>query len=354
MKAPAFWWRHEAGPFTHMLAPFAAAVDAVAVRRMARAPAGRLGVPVVCIGNPTVGGAGKTPIAIALAKALAASGEQPAFLTRGYGGKAGGPRVVAPDDTAQDVGDEALLLAEHAPTVVCADRVAGGRVAEGMASVIIMDDGFQNPSLDKDYSVLVIDSAAGIGNGRVTPAGPLRARLLPQLERADAVLLVHGSEPHSARHDLAELCRGIAVFTVSMEVSAPVSLAGVRVLAFAGIGRPQKFFAGARALGAEVVDTVSLGDHAQMGERRAAALMSRATDEGLTLLTTRKDEARLRGGTPSERALARQAVIVEVRAKLEPQFVEAVSACLTDARARRASAGSSTREEPRATARRRV
>ena len=151
----------------------------------------RAGIPVICIGNPTVGGAGKTPTAIAVARLLIAAGETPMFLTRGYGGSLAGPVTVTTAHAAAQVGDEPLLLARVAPTIVAHDRVAGARTArERGASVIVMDDGFQNPSLAKDLSILVIDAQRGIGNGRVIPAGPLRAPLDPQLERAQAMLIV--------------------------------------------------------------------------------------------------------------------------------------------------------------------
>ena len=160
-----------------LLSPLAAVYGAIAARRLAQA-ATRAGIPVICVGNPTVGGAGKTPAAMAIARLLIEAGERPCFLTRGYGGRLAGPLVVEAGHTAVQVGDEPLLLARVAPTVVAANRVAGAELArEKGASVIVMDDGFQNPSLAKDFSILVIDGARGIGNGRVLPAGPLRAPL---------------------------------------------------------------------------------------------------------------------------------------------------------------------------------
>src|SRR5205814_1648329 len=163
---------------------------AVSVRRLAQ-PGTRADVPVICLGNLTVGGAGKTPAAIAVARLLIAAGEKPMFLTRGYGGSIARPVAVTAQHSAAEVGDEPLLLARVAPTVVARDRAAGARLAkENGASVIVMDDGFQNPCLAKDLSILVIDGTRGIGNARIIPAGPLRAPLEPQLERAQAILIV--------------------------------------------------------------------------------------------------------------------------------------------------------------------
>ena len=173
-------------------------------------PGERVGIPVICVGNPTVGGAGKTPTAIAIARMLIAAGERPMFLSRGYGGRLAGPVTVEAGHTAVQVGDEPLLLARVAPTIVAEDRVAGARLAkEQGASVIVMDDGFQNPSLDKDLSILVVD-ARGIGNGCVLPAGPLRAPLEPQLDRASALLFVGDGAP--AIETAAPRARGLPIF----------------------------------------------------------------------------------------------------------------------------------------------
>src|SRR3954454_22666489 len=189
MKAPRFWW-DKPGPTAALLSPFAAIYGGIAARRLAQSGA-RAGIPVICVGNPTVGGSGKTPAAIAIARLLIDAGERPYFLTRGYGGRLPGPVMFEPGHTAVQVGDEPLLLARVAPTVVAANRPAGAEFARRKgASVIVMDDGFQNPSLAKDLSILLVDGGRGIGNGRVLPAGPWRAPLAPQLERAHAILIV--------------------------------------------------------------------------------------------------------------------------------------------------------------------
>ncbi len=187
MRAPAFWWRPP-GVASALLAPLSALYGAVADARLKR-HGSRVDLPVICVGDPTLGGAGKTPAAIALAKLLAAAGGRPCLITRGYGGRERGPLLVDPAIHGADaVGDEALLLARAAPTVVAADRVAGARLAaQAKPTALVLDDGFQNPALEKDFSLLVIDGTSGVGNGCVFPAGPLRAPLAAQIEKAHAL-----------------------------------------------------------------------------------------------------------------------------------------------------------------------
>jgi len=184
-----FWWYRRRGALASALSPLGAIYGRLAENKVAGVTPYRSRLPVICIGNFTAGGGGKTPTAIAVAELLKAAGERPCFLTRGYGGNSEGPLLVAEDQTAAEVGDETLLLKAHAPVVVAADRAAGAKLIEGTdATVIVMDDGFQNPGLAKDLSLIVADAATGIGNGLVMPAGPLRAPLEPQLDRADALL----------------------------------------------------------------------------------------------------------------------------------------------------------------------
>jgi tetraacyldisaccharide 4'-kinase len=291
MRAPAFWWDRP-GLLAALLSPAAAVYGGVAARRLVQ-PGARAGVPVICVGNPTVGGAGKTPTAIAVARVLLAAGEKPMFLTRGYGGMLAGPVVVEPAHTAVQVGDEPILLARVAPTIVAQNRAAGARHArEAGASVIVMDDGFQNPALAKDLSILVVD-ARGIGNGRILPAGPLRAPLVLQLERASAILIVGDSGPaieQSARS------LGVPVFhaTLEPEQSAIASLRGKKVLAFAGIGDPEKFFATLDAAGIDAPVRRGFGDHHRYSAAEARALLRDAEGGNLELVTTEKDLARLK------------------------------------------------------------
>src|SRR5262245_12302991 len=196
MRAPSFWWR-DAGPAAALLTPLAAAYGAVAAWRM-RQPGRDPGIPVVCVGNLTVGGAGKTPTALALGRLLQDAGERPVFLTRGYGGRLAGPvRVDPARHAARDVGDEPLLLARLADTIVARDRIAGAeRARQDGATVVVMDDGFQNPSLAKHLALVVVDGARAIGNAGVFPAGPLRAPLAAQFARAHALIVV--GEPGGA------------------------------------------------------------------------------------------------------------------------------------------------------------
>jgi tetraacyldisaccharide 4'-kinase len=295
MRAPRFWWGRP-GAAAALLSPLAAVYGGVAARRLAR-PGVRAGVPVICVGNPTVGGAGKTPTAIAVARMLLAAGERPMFLSRGHGGKLAGPVTVEPSHTARDVGDEPLLLARVAPTIVARDRAAGARLAASKgASVIVMDDGFQNPALAKDFSLLVVDGRRGIGNGRVIPAGPLRAPLDPQLDRADALLIV-GESSGAAPTLTAANEHGLPVFHGALEPDPTVlaSLAGKRVLAFAGIGDPEKFFATLAAAGIDASVRRGFPDHHRYSASEAAALLAEADKGKLELLTTEKDLARLQG-----------------------------------------------------------
>jgi len=293
MQAPRFWWQ-EPGALAALLSPFAAIYGSAAARRLKQRGA-RAGIPVICVGNPTVGGAGKTPAAMAIARLLIEAGERPYFLTRGYGGRLAGPVVVETEHTAVQVGDEPLLLTRVAPTVVAANRVAGAQLArEKGASVIVMDDGFQNPSLAKDLSILVIDGARGVGNGHVLPAGPLRAPLEPQLDRADAILIV-GNVTGAARLIAAAHTRQLPLFHAALEPDRVTAdaLSGMKVLAFAGIGDPEKFFATVAAAGIDAVATRGFPDHHRFSVKEARSLLDEATRKGLLLLTTEKDIARI-------------------------------------------------------------
>jgi tetraacyldisaccharide 4'-kinase len=296
MREPSFWWRPP-GALAHLLSPLAAVYGAVAARRMAR-PGHRAGVPVVCIGNLTLGGAGKTPTAIAVARILESAGRHPFVLSRGYGGTLAGPvRVDAERHRSAEVGDEPLLLARSAPTIVARDRVAGAAAARGAgARSIVMDDGFQNPSLHKDRSIVVVDGRRGIGNGKVFPAGPLRAPFACQLGRAHAVLVIG---PGAAGDSVATAARmqGLPVFHGRLEpdAGALAVLKGQAVLAFAGIGDPEKLFTTLREAGIDVRTAIPFPDHHRYRRIEARDLVDRAQRDGLVLVTTEKDLARLAG-----------------------------------------------------------
>jgi tetraacyldisaccharide 4'-kinase len=305
MREPGFWWRGD-GATARLLAPAGAAYGFVAARRMAQ-PGRRAGVPVLCVGNFTVGGSGKTPTAIAAARILVAAGHRPFFLSRGYGGQLAGP-VRVDGQTADMIGDEPLLLARVAPTIVAHDRPAGAAAAaRAGADAIIMDDGWQNPSLAKDLVIAVLDGRRGIGNGRVFPAGPLRAPLESQLDHADAMLVIGppggGAEPAIA----AARRRCLPRFDgeLAPEPAAIAKLAGARVLAFAGIADPGKFFATLEANGIAVAARRSFPDHHRFTVGEIAELLAGADRESLALVTTEKDLARLGGEAHARELLAR-------------------------------------------------
>lgn len=305
MRAPAFWWE-KPGAMAALLSPFASIYGAIAARRLTQ-PGAHAGIPIICVGNLTVGGAGKTPAAIAVARMLIDAGERPYFLTRGYGGSLAGPVAVEAVHTAAQVGDEPLLLARVSPTIVARDRAAGARVArESGASIIVMDDGFQNPSLAKDLSVLVVDGTRGIGNGRVLPAGPLRAPLGAQLDRAHAILIV-GEVIGASPLVIAARARRLPLFHGRFEPdrAALAALAGTKVLAFAGIGDPEKFFATLAAAGIEAPIRRAFADHHRYRAEEAAALVSEAERNALSLLTTEKDLARMQGDAALKELAAR-------------------------------------------------
>jgi tetraacyldisaccharide 4'-kinase len=330
MRDPAFWWR-KAGLASGLLAPLGAAYGAIAAKRMAGAGA-RAGVPVICVGNFTLGGAGKTPTVIALAAMLREAGEQPFCLSRGYGGSVAGPKLVdAHGDSAAEVGDEALLLARAAPTIISRDRVAGTQAAEVQgASVVIMDDGLQNAALVKDFTLAVVDGRRGIGNGNVFPAGPLRAPLETQLARTDA-LLVMGDEGGAGDVVKRAATRGLPVFhgrlVPDVGAIADLKLKARKVFAFAGIGDPEKFFATAEVAGLTVARRRAFPDHHRFTAEEAAKLIMDAEHEGLALLTTEKDRARM-SGDPLLTALAQRAHVLPV--KLVVREMEALRAMLQD------------------------
>jgi tetraacyldisaccharide 4'-kinase len=316
MREPAFWWR-PAGLAAGLLSPLAAVYGAVAARRMAR-PGHNAQMPVVCIGNLTLGGAGKTPTAMAVAQLLKTIGRRPFVLSRGYGGALKGPVQVDPaSHDAAGVGDEPLLLAKIAPTVVARDRLAGAAAARANgADVIVMDDGFQNPALNKDLAILVVDGRRGIGNGKVFPAGPLRAPLDDQLGCAHAMIVIGPGNAGDRMAAVAER-RKLPVFRATLEPDRQAldALKGQPVLAFAGIGDPEKFFATLRDAGIEVRAQRVFPDHHRYRRNEARDLIAHAEREGLVPVTTEKDEVRL-AKQDDLAALAGLARMLPVRLKL--------------------------------------
>ncbi|MSP49891.1 MAG: tetraacyldisaccharide 4'-kinase [Alphaproteobacteria bacterium] len=284
MRPPAFWT--DDGALARALTPLGHLYALGDRWRRRAATPWRAPVPVVCIGNLTVGGAGKTPTSIAIAQRLAASGRKPVLVSRGYRGRLAGPVRVDPlRHSAADVGDEPLLLAETAPTVVAKDRLAGVRAALDLgAEVVVLDDGFQDPRLSHDLALVVVDGGTGFGNGRVLPAGPLRELVADGLARADAVVVIgHGQ----IRTDRPVLRARLVPDEASLRFR------GRKVLAFAGIGRPEKAFATLAEIGADVVRTRSFADHYAYDEDDAAILIEEAAGLGAEPVTTRKDWVRL-------------------------------------------------------------
>ncbi|WP_375776937.1 tetraacyldisaccharide 4'-kinase [Bradyrhizobium sp. ma5] len=296
MREPAFWHRPSSWT-SQLLRPLAALYGAVAARRMQHFGVDA-GIPVICVGNYHVGGAGKTPTVLALVKLLRELDERPVVLSRGYGGRLAGPiKVDRESHTAADVGDEPLMMAATVPVVVSRDRAAGLALARAQnASVILMDDGFQNPSVLKDTCLIVIDGTRGIGNGRVIPAGPLRAPLSPQLELTDALIVVgEGSGAKKIAADLASRGKPILSAHLRPDEASLSALRDQRVLAFAGIGDPARFFNTLRASGVDVVRNTAFPDHHAFTKDEIEQLVADARSDALTLVTTEKDLARLRG-----------------------------------------------------------
>jgi len=290
MRAPEFW--QHGGVASALLSPLALLYGAAGLLRERAVKPWRPPVPVICVGNLTVGGTGKTPTALAIAHMLRGWDLHVAFLSRGYGGALRGPvRVDPANHDARAVGDEPLLLARCAPTWVARDRKDGARVAiaDG-ADVIVMDDGLQNPALKKDLSLVVVDGESGFGNGRVLPAGPLREPLAHGLERAQAFVLV-GPDRTDLR---TRLMRQAPVLTASLVPDAAArALTGRKVHAFAGIGRPEKFFVTLDALGARRTASHAFADHHPYTDAEVARLIDAATADGAIAVTTAKDLVRL-------------------------------------------------------------
>jgi tetraacyldisaccharide 4'-kinase len=310
MREPDFWWR-KAGLLSGLLTPLGQAYGAIAQRRMARR--GTLtGIPVLCVGNFTLGGAGKTPTAIMLVVLLREAGETPFCLTRGYGGSNTMPkRVDAHTDPASLVGDEALLLARVAPTIVARNRVAGAALAKAQgATVVVMDDGLQNASLAKNFTLAAIDGRRGIGNACVFPAGPLRAPLAAQLKRTDALLVI-GDDTEALAVIAQAGTRPVFHGKLIPEPAAVTALRPRKVLAFAGIGNPDKFFATVEQAGITIGMRKAFADHHRYSAEDAAELVMLAEQNGYTLLTTEKDHARM-AGEPVLAALAAKAKVLPV------------------------------------------
>ena len=321
-KAPK-WWDQKHHPVSYLLAPVGFVYGLGVKLRFAFTKPYRSSLPVICIGNFTVGGGGKTPLAIEVSRLLVAQGHKPVFLTRGYGGQTKGPhRVDLATDNAVMVGDEPLILAQSAPVVVCADRAKGARFIEQMsADVILMDDGFQNPSLHKDLSIIVVDEVAGIGNGRVFPAGPLRASLSFQRPRAHMLVMAGPSlaDMRGAARRIKERFDG-PILRSQLVATGDVSwLQDAKVSAVTGIARPDKFYGSLQRLGARIVEMYEFPDHHNFTEDEARDILAAAAIDETKIVMTQKDWVRLPENGERGR-LRKTACVLHVEVKIdEPQ-----------------------------------
>lgn len=315
MREPAFWQQRNS-LLSRLLMPLGAVYGEITASRMMQQGTAA-GIPVICVGNYHTGGAGKTPTTLALVTLLREIGETPVVLSRGHGGKLRGPVKVEPGrHGAADVGDEPLMMARDVTVVIARDRVNGAALARSTgASVIVMDDGFQNPALAKDVSLIVIDGNRGLGNGRIFPAGPLRAPLDRQIARTDGLMVIGDGV---AATGVAAMVhgRGGKVFTARLrpEVASLQALHGKRVLAFAGIGDPGRFFRTLRNAGVDVAVEKAFGDHHPYTPAEIEALVAQARSERLTLVTTEKDLVKLRG-MPAAAGIVVFPVVLDVEDK---------------------------------------
>jgi tetraacyldisaccharide 4'-kinase len=296
MRAPEFWNGNDrtARIASILLSPIGALYGASVAWKRDNARPYRAKAKVVCIGNLTVGGTGKTPVAAAIATLLLGRGLKTVFLSRGYGGRERGPIFVNPaHDLAGQVGDEPLLLSGAAPVIVARNRAEGAQMADAArADAIVMDDGHQNFAVARDLSIVVVDAEDGFGNGHVLPAGPLREPVTQGLARADAVVLIGDGSP---------ALKGFSgpILRAHLKPEPDEILRSKRVIAFAGIGRPEKFFETLKALGADIVEAAPFGDHHEYTAAELARLTARARGANAALITTEKDVMRL---SPADRA----------------------------------------------------
>jgi tetraacyldisaccharide 4'-kinase len=310
-NAPPFWWR-KPGWQAYALKPASWVYGWIAGKRMRRDYRPSVDVPVICVGNFTVGGAGKTPTAIAIAQAAIAKGLRPGFLSRGYGGTLDVTTLVEEHHRAKDVGDEPLLLNRYAMTVISRRRVEGAhRLVEAGANLIIMDDGFQSARLTVDYTLVVIDSVRGIGNGFIIPAGPVRAPISEQMRQLSAILKVgDGTAADQLVRTAARA--GKTIYVAGIQPTMPDGLTGTPVIAYAGIADPDKFYRTVESLGANIMERRSFSDHHTFEDDEIADLLDTAAKRQHSLVTTAKDVARLKGASGRAEELWRRSYVIEI------------------------------------------
>lgn len=316
MQAPWFWTNpvNHPGLLSGALLPLAGLWHLVTQRKLRNGPWQKLSVPVICVGNINIGGTGKTPTVIALLDRLQGLGATAHVVSRGHGGSLQGPvKVDEKHHDASQVGDEPLLLSAFGHTWVARDRAAGAQAAIAAgADVILMDDGLQNPALVKDLSIVVVDAGVGFGNGRIVPAGPLREPVATGLSRADLVLAIGTAKDQQRFVDQWADQVSLPIVTGALQpLETGMDWRGQKFLAFAGIGRPEKFFATLRGLGADLVRTEALTDHQILTPRLLHRLEAQAESVSAQLVTTEKDAARL----PKE--FRSRVLTLPVRLKLE-------------------------------------
>lgn len=321
MRMPGFWARGRHSLLARLLVPFGWLYGRITLARVRRRGE-RLPIPVIAIGNFTAGGAGKTPTTLAIASTLAARGLKPFIVSRGYGGTEAGPYRVDPErDSSARVGDEPLMMSRSFPVIVSRNRARGGKLAEAQgADVVLLDDALQNPDLEKDFTLGVVDGGFGFGNGLCVPAGPLRAPVAPMLATVDATLIV-GTDAAGSIEALREKPGFSAIMKVQNTLK-PV-LRQQRVLAFCGIGRPEKFGETLRECGAELAALLAYGDHHAFSEDDAVHILAEATRLKARPVTTEKDAARLSGGVMLERLKA-ASLIVPVTITLPEELLKMI------------------------------
>ena len=308
VEEPRWWYGATDAPIARALRPVGRITGWIAARRWHTTVPYKSTLPVICIGNFTAGGTGKTPLALEVARLLRKAGAAPVFLSRGYGGRLKGPhRVTKGADSAADVGDEVLLLAQTSETFVARNRAAGARaieaaVASGVCAgtVIVMDDGLQNPSLAKDLTIAVVDGGRGFGNDLVMPAGPLRAPLAFQMGLADAIVVNQppgALRPGLVLPKLKQKFPGPVLEATPVPAGATEWLRSRPIVAFAGIGNPARFFDLLRSLGGNVTETIAFADHHPMNEADAKRVLAKAGVHDAMIVTTEKDMARLQSST---------------------------------------------------------